>query len=793
MLKTRKKWISILLTLAMLVGLMVPFAGTAGAVGTVYTALEVPTVEDDTTTSLGKFQVEIDPAYITTTTTPDLQQYMAWVELPSDFEIKGLTVAGTQATSITSTTTVTGYAYNGSNPGAVVTASDFTADGNGFKLSVGYDNNVVTSANAFNGQKMRFVISFDSVKVPAGYSGDIPVTISYIKGQLVNGKVVVAQVGAGALKVSAVKTESFSDAGGNVKIRVEETVAGKMNATDQLKLELPDGFEWGNVSTTTINDSTETGAKILWGDIAANNTANIIITSDGDTLKIKLAYADTNNDKNNDYESTQKSAFEFWAPIKVTDPDDAKVGDIVAKVKGDYDVSPTELVVGTYGDYEATIEAEDSNVTATAGMNDQDISDIKIKEVLSGSLIPGRTITLTLPENARWVKIDDQYVNPDDNKSELKINDIIDSDQNLNLVFSGLQGTDDRTAKFTITGQATSGDNEAELTIENCTVALKAGVTGDLKVTVGGSQGLTGEITVAKVVAPITVTADKTNVQIGKAAQAAGKIVITESEAGAIDSDGALTVTLPKDIEFNGTPDVKVTKGDLEVTDVNVVDSASGRNDVLEIKFKDDSNEASTIEISNIKYDINRVLGEGDVVVKIGGSAVVETNYQGYWDTNNGGTDKWDTEDPFFKSNDYAAKVVNAVCVTPAPGGAKYSASFVIGSTAYTVNGVQYTMDVAAYTKDGRTYLPVRYVAYALGIAPENILWDGKTATFIGEGRVVQLTPGSSILTINGAPVNMDVTTDLVNGRVMVPFRWVAQAFGAQVNYDEATQTVSIN
>jgi hypothetical protein len=39
----------------------------------------------------------------------------------------------------------------------------------------------------------------------------------------------------------------------------------------------------------------------------------------------------------------------------------------------------------------------------------------------------------------------------------------------------------------------------------------------------------------------------------------------------------------------------------------------------------------------------------------------------------------------------------------------------------------------------------------------------------------------------------MDVTTDLVNCRIMVPFRWVAQAFGAQVNYDEATQTVSIN
>ncbi|AOQ25315.1 hypothetical protein MTAT_20770 [Moorella thermoacetica] len=789
MLKTRKKWISILLTLAMLVGLMVPFAGTAGAVGTVYTALEVPTVEDDSTTSLGSFQVEIDPVNIKDIN--DASQHMAWVELPADFEIHDITVGGTVYNGVGAGSVVTGNAYDSTNsPVAVVTASDFTTGGNGFKLSLG-DNSTFGNVNG----KIRFTISFDSVKVPAGYSGDIPVTISYIKGQLVSGKVVVAQVGAGALKVSAVKTNSFSDAGGKVKIRVEETVKGKMNATDQLKLELPDGFEWGQVSTATIDDSTETGAKILWGDLANTVPANIYFTPDGDTLKIKLAYleaVDANGNKYNDYESTQKSAFEFWAPIKVTDPDEAKAGDIVAKVKGDYDVSPSELVVGTYGDYEATIEATDANVTATAGMNDQDISDIKIKEVLSGSLIDGRTITLTLPENARWVKIDDQYVNPDSSKSQLQPNTEIDSDQGLKLVFAGLQGTNDRTAKFTITGTPTSGDNEAELTIENMSVALKAGVTGDLKVTVGGSQGLTGEITVAKVVAPITVTAEKTNVQIGKAAQEAGKIVITESEAGAIDSDGVLTVTLPKDIEFNGTPDVKVTSGDLEVTDVNVVDSASGRNDVLEIEFKDDSNEASTIEISNIKYDINRVLGEGDVEVKIGGSAVVETATQGYWDTSLN-PDDFNTSDPFFKSNDYAAKVVNAVCVTPAPVGAKYSASFVIGSTTYTVNGVENTMDVAAYTKDGRTYLPVRYVAYALGITPENILWDGKNATFIGDGRVVQLTPGSAILTINGVPVTMDVTTDLVNGRVMVPFRWVAQAFGAQVNYDEATQTVSIN
>jgi len=38
---------------------------------------------------------------------------------------------------------------------------------------------------------------------------------------------------------------------------------------------------------------------------------------------------------------------------------------------------------------------------------------------------------------------------------------------------------------------------------------------------------------------------------------------------------------------------------------------------------------------------------------------------------------------------------------------------------------------------------------------------------------------------VNGKEIKNDVEPQLVNGRVMVPLRWVAEAMGAKVNWDQ--------
>ena len=740
----RRKALSVLVAVVFFLSIMLPLSQPGYATGTTYTPLTVPNVSDDTTTKLGSFQVEIDPYYSD-------NGGEALVELPKDYEIKDLTVANREIdyTSMSESVSTTVYDEDGKN--TTVTITKITD--RSFKLEL--------QEGDISGAKLRFPITFESVKVPSGVSGDIVAKIVGVAGQLVSGSVVIGTVGAGDLEVEVLDTENFSDAGGSVEIRVAETAAGKLNEEDELELELPDGFEWGDIEEATL-------VYGAFGESASIEDA-VEFTPDGDTLKISLS--------DDAYKSTERVAFDFTVSINVTDTSEAEYGDVIAKVKGDYTATPSEIVVGTYGDYEVTINADDSSIVAYAGQTDQDVSDIVIKESLKGSLIGGRSILITLPSNARWYKIDDTELYDEDGNVKDLSSWNVDEDNEVKLEFAGLQGTDDRTAKFIVNGDSTNATDPAELKIEDISVVLEPGVTGDLVATVSGSQGLSGTIKLAEVVNPVTVTAEKTNVQVGVAKQAAGDIVISEYDAEALNTDDGnnpVTLTLPDGVKFSSKPTVEVTKGDIEIDHISLTND----DKTLSIYFKDDSDEASTIKISNIYYDVDRTVAEADIQVKVGGDALVDSEMENY----------------ISGADDYIVKVANATVITPAPSTVKREAVFTLNSTTYTVNGEQMTMDVAPYLKDGRTYLPVRYVGYALGISPANVLWDNstRTATFIKGNRVVQVTVASKVLKINGASVTMDVAAEMKNGRVMVPFRWIAQAFGAQVDWNGTSQTVTV-
>lgn len=49
-------------------------------------------------------------------------------------------------------------------------------------------------------------------------------------------------------------------------------------------------------------------------------------------------------------------------------------------------------------------------------------------------------------------------------------------------------------------------------------------------------------------------------------------------------------------------------------------------------------------------------------------------------------------------------------------------ATFIIGNGTYVVNE-EVRQDTAPYIKNGRTYLPLRYAAYAVGIGDNSIYW----------------------------------------------------------------------
>ncbi|MCS5694609.1 copper amine oxidase N-terminal domain-containing protein [Desulfofundulus thermocisternus] len=130
----------------------------------------------------------------------------------------------------------------------------------------------------------------------------------------------------------------------------------------------------------------------------------------------------------------------------------------------------------------------------------------------------------------------------------------------------------------------------------------------------------------------------------------------------------------------------------------------------------------------------------------------------------------------------------------PALAAPAHKAVFVIGQKSYTVDGQAKTMDAAPFTENGRTYVPVRYLALALGVAENDIIWVGSTGdvSLKLEDKLVQMKVGSRVLYVNGQAKQMDVAPLVRNGRTYLPARWVAEAFGYVVGWDEKARAVTV-
>lgn len=129
-----------------------------------------------------------------------------------------------------------------------------------------------------------------------------------------------------------------------------------------------------------------------------------------------------------------------------------------------------------------------------------------------------------------------------------------------------------------------------------------------------------------------------------------------------------------------------------------------------------------------------------------------------------------------------------------ADGGPPSSVAFVVGRRDYSVDGQTLAMDAATFLENDRTYVPVRYLATALGVLPADIIWNGDTQQVsLRLGAVqVQFRVGSRELTVDGSVRQMDVAPVLREGRVYLPARWVAEALGYFVRWDAARSAVVI-
>lgn len=110
-------------------------------------------------------------------------------------------------------------------------------------------------------------------------------------------------------------------------------------------------------------------------------------------------------------------------------------------------------------------------------------------------------------------------------------------------------------------------------------------------------------------------------------------------------------------------------------------------------------------------------------------------------------------------------------------------------------DGTPVSFDTPPTVVNDRVMIPLRAVGEALGAA---VTWDEETqsANVYRHGTVQTITIGSQQATIyregTSAAVTMDTAPYTVNDRTMVPARFLAEGFGAQVDWDEDSQTVTI-
>lgn len=114
-----------------------------------------------------------------------------------------------------------------------------------------------------------------------------------------------------------------------------------------------------------------------------------------------------------------------------------------------------------------------------------------------------------------------------------------------------------------------------------------------------------------------------------------------------------------------------------------------------------------------------------------------------------------------------------------------------LGSTAATRNDAAVTLDTAPLSRGGRMMLPIRFVAEAFGAA---VGWNGDTATAtVAAGdTVITVQIGAGQIFVNGNAVPLDTAAFIEGGRTYLPVRAIAGALGAAVEWDGATGTATL-
>jgi len=112
------------------------------------------------------------------------------------------------------------------------------------------------------------------------------------------------------------------------------------------------------------------------------------------------------------------------------------------------------------------------------------------------------------------------------------------------------------------------------------------------------------------------------------------------------------------------------------------------------------------------------------------------------------------------------------------------------GSVTIQLNGNTLNLNPAPIERAGRVFVPLRGVFENMGAS---VVYSAGSINATGRGHTVSLKIGSQQAVVDGQTQTVDVAPFIIGASTYVPLRFVSQALGATVNWDNSNRVVAIN
>ncbi len=272
--------------------------------------------------------------------------------------------------------------------------------------------------------------------------------------------------------------------------------------------------------------------------------------------------------------------------------------------------------------------------------------------------------------------------------------------------------------------------------------------------------------------------------QVGERQVAVKDIVITEAAAGLFEKKQSIYLKA-EHLHFEEGIEYTVTKGNIKIKDVKVL------NDIIKITIDKASTEASEIKLTNIALYLDTSIPDGIYPLELvtEGGTNYPNNIFGKLYEQKASVGKTATEAVILMDN-------FAEITTPTSNGILKEQVIVhVEEGTMTINGKTTSID-KPYFLDGYVMLPLRAIVEKLSDSAIVKWDDGTKKITLQIGtQVIGFQIGQKNLNINGTNVAMTVPAQIKDGRVYLPMRDLSYALGIKedgITWNAEDMTVTL-